>query len=247
MAKFTIDGEFPTTSFSYSNGSERTIDFTNSTIDASSYSWDFGDGTTSTEESPTHQYDERKEYVVILTSTNDCGSISKTREVVVLDCAPTDMPVAEFGLVQTGDVFTLTNLSTNADSFLWTLGDGSTSEESDITYKYDESGQYKISLEASNICGSSIYTETIDYTVLSVDFSEDIAIYPNPFLEGFSINLDKAMSMQIFDTSGKRIKTQFLERGENKIKLKTVKSGVYLLKLSDQSSTKTIRLIKSSR
>jgi len=150
-------------------------------------------------------------------------------------------------LVQTGDVFTLTNLSTNADSFLWTLGDGSTSEESDITYKYDESGQYKISLEASNICGSSIYTETIDYTVLSVDFSEDIAIYPNPFLEGFSINLDKAMSMQIFDTSGKRIKTQFLERGENKIKLKTVKSGVYLLKLSDQSSTKTIRLIKSSR
>jgi choice-of-anchor B domain-containing protein len=247
MARFTIDGEYPTTAFSYSNSSERTIDFTNSTIDASSYLWDFGDGNTSIEESPTHQYDERKEYVVILTSTNGCGSISKTREVVVLDCAQTDMPVAEFGLVQTGDVFTLTNLSKNADRFLWTLGDGSTSEENDITYKYDESGQYKISLEASNICGSSLYSETIDYIVLSVDFLEEISVYPNPFLEGFSINLDKAMSMQIFDTSGKRIKSQFLERGENKVPLKTIKPGIYLLKLSDQSSTKTIRLIKSSR
>lgn len=38
-----------------------------------SWLWDFGDGTTSTEQNPCHIYDSEGTYNVSLTVTNDCG------------------------------------------------------------------------------------------------------------------------------------------------------------------------------
>ncbi len=46
---------------------------------ASSYLWDFGDGTNSTEESPYHTYNEPGLYTVSLTITNASGSITETK------------------------------------------------------------------------------------------------------------------------------------------------------------------------
>lgn len=48
--------------------------FTNTSTGADSYSWDFGDGNTSTQENPTHVYNWKGEFVVTLTVTSDCGT-----------------------------------------------------------------------------------------------------------------------------------------------------------------------------
>jgi len=54
-----------------------TVNFTDqSTIDPTSWQWDFGDGESSTEQSPTHTYDEMGQYDVILTTSN--GQITDT-------------------------------------------------------------------------------------------------------------------------------------------------------------------------
>lgn len=45
---------------------------------AKSYSWSFGDGTTSNEQSPIHDYKNAGEYEVILTTTYECASKSDT-------------------------------------------------------------------------------------------------------------------------------------------------------------------------
>ena len=45
-----------------------------STETPTSWLWDFGDGTTSTDENPVHKYTRRGVFDVILTATNDDGS-----------------------------------------------------------------------------------------------------------------------------------------------------------------------------
>ena len=48
--------------------------FTNGSLNANSYEWDFGDGNTSTEESPTHVYASPDIYTIMLTAKNDGGA-----------------------------------------------------------------------------------------------------------------------------------------------------------------------------
>ena len=48
--------------------------FTNTSMNANSFMWDFGDGNTSKEKSPTHTYATAGVYNVVLTATNSAGS-----------------------------------------------------------------------------------------------------------------------------------------------------------------------------
>lgn len=57
--------------------------FTNDSEYAETYSWDFGDDSTSTETSPTHTYAEAGDYIVTLTATGPGGEASSTKTVSV--------------------------------------------------------------------------------------------------------------------------------------------------------------------
>ena len=58
-------------SFALVNCSDRkTILFTNNSIGATSYLWNFGDGSTSTSSNPTHTYASNGTYTVILKAMN---------------------------------------------------------------------------------------------------------------------------------------------------------------------------------
>ncbi|MBE0638881.1 MAG: DUF2271 domain-containing protein [Bacteroidales bacterium] len=60
------------------------VQFTNSSLNASSYLWDFGDGNTSTATNPSHTYIENGQYQVSLTASNvNCGSDVHTELVVI--------------------------------------------------------------------------------------------------------------------------------------------------------------------
>ncbi len=52
-----------------------TVKFENQTQGGVSYKWDFGDGTTSTEESPTHSYEGKGKYVPTLYVTTKSGKV----------------------------------------------------------------------------------------------------------------------------------------------------------------------------
>ena len=64
VAAFTSDPKFPA-----KLTAPVTIQFINNSSGANSYLWDFGDGTTSTEENPQHEYAAFGEYQVTLTAT----------------------------------------------------------------------------------------------------------------------------------------------------------------------------------
>ena len=60
------------------------VDFTNQSTFGDTYSWDFGDGNSSTAENPTHIYAASGVYTVTLTITNACGSNTSTTTVEVI-------------------------------------------------------------------------------------------------------------------------------------------------------------------
>lgn len=61
-------------SFTQTNGSY-TVQFLNNSINATSYSWNFGDGNTSTSANPSHTYATGGDFTVVLTATNgDCSN-----------------------------------------------------------------------------------------------------------------------------------------------------------------------------
>lgn len=69
----------PTPNFTYEIN-DKTVAFTNTSTNATTYSWTFGDDQTSTEESPTHMYDAYGDYDVRLTA--DGETLKQTISVV---------------------------------------------------------------------------------------------------------------------------------------------------------------------
>ncbi len=61
---------------------DRTVTFTNETVGAVSYKWDFGDGETSTEASPVHTYPGKGKYVPTLYATNSAGQVAEGSTVI---------------------------------------------------------------------------------------------------------------------------------------------------------------------
>jgi PKD repeat protein len=93
-----------------------TVTFTNDTVVGTvpmTYLWDFGDGNTSTEENPTHEYTVAGNYTVTFTVTNECGSDSATPVVItasnsrvgLLDPYPEDLGGAYGRVLLRGNYF----------------------------------------------------------------------------------------------------------------------------------------------
>ncbi|MEM7032744.1 MAG: LamG-like jellyroll fold domain-containing protein [Chloroflexota bacterium] len=58
------------------------VDFSDSSTDADSYLWDFGDGTTSTETNPSHTYQTAGVYEAQLTATNSSGDQTSPTQMI---------------------------------------------------------------------------------------------------------------------------------------------------------------------
>lgn len=63
-----------------------TVNFTNFSKNADEFSWNFGDGSAaSTEEDPSHTYEEGGTYTVVLSATANGKTVTKSEEVIVTD------------------------------------------------------------------------------------------------------------------------------------------------------------------
>lgn len=78
----TVD-PLPSATFSFSD-SLLTVDFFDLSINGSSWLWNFGDGSTSTDENPTHFYESPGTYSVKLVVSNSCGIDSLSTQITVV-------------------------------------------------------------------------------------------------------------------------------------------------------------------
>ncbi len=132
-----------------------------STGEITSRLWDFGDGTTSTERTTSHTYQNPGSYTVSLTVTGPGGSNTKTREDYII--VTPSAPVAEFTATpRSGNIpltvqFTCTSTG-NITSRVWDFGDGTTSMERNTSHTYEKAGSYTVSLTVTGPGGSNTKT-----------------------------------------------------------------------------------------
>lgn len=103
-----------------------------------------------------------------------------------------------------------TNLSQNADSFLWDFGDGITSTETNPQHVYDKDGVYSVKLTAFNhkSCGNTIIQGTITISSESEIFAPNV-ITPNGdgLNDSFQVIISylKSYRISVFDRWGAKL------------------------------------------
>ncbi len=159
----TVQGG-PTAGFTYVVNGGSTVNFTNTSSNADTYFWDFGDGTTGTQTNPVHAFPGDGIYTVELTSTNECGSATTSAEIVIVT-----PPLAGFSSDLSEGCAPLTvqfsdESSANTTHWSWTFEGGSpgSSTLQNPLVQYLNPGQYGVTLTVSNAAGDHTFTDT-DY------------------------------------------------------------------------------------
>lgn len=147
----------PTPAFSVSSTiGSLNISVTNESLDGLSYSWDFGDGNTSTLENPNHTYAQPGTYLITLLVTNDCGTVEATQLVTLIVA-----PVASISLDTSMGCAPLTvqyvaSPQGAGNSYAWQFPGGNPSSGTDsvMTVTYAMAGTFGVSLMVSNAAGA---------------------------------------------------------------------------------------------
>jgi PKD repeat protein len=79
------------------------VEFTNTSTDATGYSWDFGDGNVSILKNPVHTYLFDGNYTVVLTAFDSCGSVTDTQFVSITLQTAENPYTANFSVIQNGE------------------------------------------------------------------------------------------------------------------------------------------------
>jgi PKD repeat protein len=148
-----------------------TVQFTDTSANSpTSWSWNFGDGNTSTVENPSFTYTTAGTYSVTLSASNAAGATVDTQSGLITVNTATTPPVADFTQsVSSGTnplTVQFTDDSTNSPtSWSWSFGDGNTSTAENPSYIYATAGSYTVSLTATNAGGSNSTAVTEDVIV----------------------------------------------------------------------------------
>lgn len=138
--------------------------FTDLSVPADQWLWDFGDGGTSTLQNPSHSYSDTGYFTVTLIATNNgCpDTIVKANYPYVLP------PIARF--VATANCsnrlqFTFTDQSIAPQSWRWDFGDGNTSTAQNPVHTYPAFGPYTVRLIVTN----GTCADTLSQVIQAID------------------------------------------------------------------------------
>lgn len=139
------------------------VGFVNTSTNAASYAWAFGDGGVSTETSPAHTFDSVGVFTVTLTATSSFGEDSiATATITVTPFTPT----ASFSMNRaSGSVpltVTFTNSSSRASSYFWSFGDHTPlSDERSPQHTFTSTGTYTVTLTATGTGGAATMSREV--------------------------------------------------------------------------------------
>ncbi|MCB9197103.1 MAG: PKD domain-containing protein [Flavobacteriales bacterium] len=231
-----------------------------------SYYWTFGDGTSSTQPYPWHQYNAPGTYTVCLTVVDSIQGCSDN-QCYYFTVANQTTCNANFYLFQDSinqGVYYAWNMATgNNLTYFWDFGDGTTSNLTYPIHTYASPGNYMLCLTVtgSNGC-TSTYCDTLMVVVKSngttlgvsapgtfasiqdVSLVASMELYPNPTNGLVNLNIgvtnDATVSIYIHNYVGSMIYQQEvgLTIGETNVNLDVTDqpSGVFIISVVDQNT-----------
>lgn len=118
--------------------------------------WDFGDGTSSTQASPTKTFTAAGNYRIRLFSTYASCADSVIKNFVVRAAAPIEFTSNTPGACRGPVTVTFTNQSPNVATARWDFGDGTpVATTTNATHTYANAGTYNVTLTITNTSGCS--------------------------------------------------------------------------------------------
>ena len=237
-----------------------------------SYNWDFGDGSSSTEINPTNTFTQVGTYTVVLTVMDEEGLMG-TDSVVITVTEPVSNtpPVAEVSATPlTGTVpleVSFIGSGSSDDkgivSFSWDFGNGETVSVADPTYTFEFAGTFDVVLTVQDEEGE---TDTATITI-EVQENEpqggteiEIVLAPNPASGFANLNLLEmptgtvVTEIQLYDSTGRLIGT--FDPQDNgifadsmySIPVGTLRDELYYVKIEfNQGDPLTLSLLVSNR
>lgn len=221
----------------------QSIQFTNSTSNTANadFMWDFGDGNSSTEESPLYEYMTTGQFDVTLTITTPekCKAFYTSDTLIEILPAPVSLfDYSPRSIVILEPLVNFTNLSQNSNVYAWTFGDGNGSSSVEPTHIYADTGTYLVQLRAENEIGCfdeySEFVRVKDIILLHVPnaFSPNVDalndIY-KPHVRGI-----RNYTFEVYDRWGELLfSTNDLNDGwDGNYKGKEAQPGIYLYRVA---------------
>lgn len=162
-----------------------TIKFTNNSTGGGTltYNWDFGDGKTSTQQSPSNTYNAFKTYNVKLTvnSSYGCSNTMDGTSIIIgeVNALGTlkqgSRTITNNGIVCAGEL-DFSSQTAGSTNILWDFGDNSTSETSSGKHFYYNAGNYKVRLIAApgGTCADTMtWNITVEKATAAFNISPD--------------------------------------------------------------------------
>ena len=150
-----------------------TVEFQNTSENATTYSWDFGDGQTSTEENPSYTFSSAGTFEVQLTAFNDCECSETTSLTVVVEESGTPL----IDCVNTICANSIATYSSSDDcgTYLWnvssngTIIEGGNPSDDYITVNWGDGpeGTVELTLEDCASASACLSTASIQVPLLS--------------------------------------------------------------------------------
>lgn len=156
--------------------------------------------------------------------------------------------IAAFTHTVNGVTVSFNTTSTLNVSYFWDFGNGQNSSSPSPTVSYNNNGSYTVQLIATHPCfEDTAYTVINMYEVGLSAFAVngDFELYPNPSKGLISIKGNEPLEFQVsvFNTEGKEVYANDAVAGNTFIDISTLPKGLYLLKLSNGSTSVLKKLV----
>lgn len=217
--------------------------FTDTSHQAESWSWDFGDGYQSTLKNPVHTYVQLGKYLTCLTITDSCGSDKHCDTVYFCQEVNT-----RFSYKINGHFVSFTDSSFNPICWYWNFGDQFFSTLQNPTHYFEQFKTYFVCLTSSNACNTDTYCDSVTVIPNEVDdiTKSNLLIYPNPAHDNlFIINQTTGnFDAVIFSMDGRLLSTHSLSGTKAVLDVSGLTEGSYIIKIQNDRGILVNKFLK---